>query len=148
MLLHIFNNIVVKNVGKNSVKLLQFSLMYFLSQKAQTSHAYVKISSGPRKFGREIVRTVFHNHLHFPVVNFIPIAKNILPLAVIFELSVYHQCRLELWERTAKGKDQWLWPPCWEFCFHPCKIHPANRELPCLGVFFRNDLSKQIRKKI
>lgn len=58
--------------------------MHFLFQKAQTYHAYVKISLGPRKFGREIVRTVFHNHLHFPVVIFIPIAKNILAISSDF----------------------------------------------------------------
>lgn len=58
--------------------------MYFLFQKAQTYHAYVKISLGPRKFGREIVRTIFHNHLHFPVVNFILIAKNILAISSDF----------------------------------------------------------------
>lgn len=58
--------------------------MHFLSQKAQTYHAYVKISLGPRKFGREIVWTVFHNHLHFPVVNFIPIAKNIFAISSDF----------------------------------------------------------------
>lgn len=83
-MLHIFNNFIFKNVGKNSVKLLQFSSMYFLFKKAQTYHAYVKISLGPRKFGREIVRTVFHNHLPFPVVNFVPVAKNILAISSDF----------------------------------------------------------------
>lgn len=58
--------------------------MYFLIHKAQTYHTYVKISLGPRKFGREIVRTVFHNHLHFPVVNFIPIVKNRLAISSDF----------------------------------------------------------------
>lgn len=80
-MLRIFNNFVIKNTGKKCVKLLQFPSMCFLFQKARTYHAYVKISLRPRKFGREIVRTVFHNHLHFPVVNFIPTAKNTLAIS-------------------------------------------------------------------
>jgi len=79
--LRIFNNFVIKTMEKKCVKLLQFPSMCFLFQKAWTYHAYVKISLGPRKFGREIVRTVFHNHLHFPVVDFIPIAKNMLAIS-------------------------------------------------------------------
>lgn len=81
--------------------------MYFLFQKAQTYHAYVKISLGPRKFGREIVRTVFHNHLHFPVMNFIPIAKNILAISSDFRaISVSSAQAGTLRERTAKEKYQ------------------------------------------
>lgn len=80
-MLHIFNNFVIKNTGKKCFKLLQFPSVCFLFQEAQIYHAYVKISLGPSKFGREIVRTVFHNHLHFPVVNVIPIAKNMLAIS-------------------------------------------------------------------
>lgn len=80
-MLYIFNNFVIQKHWKKCLKLLQFPSMCFLFQKAQTYHACVKISLGPRKFGREIVQTVFHNHLHFPVVNFIPIAKNMLAIS-------------------------------------------------------------------
>lgn len=62
-------------------KIIAISLYVFSFPEAQTYHACVKISLGPIKFGREIVQTVFHNHLHFPVVNFILIAKNMLAIS-------------------------------------------------------------------
>lgn len=90
-MLHIFNNLDFKSRGERSVKLFQFLCVcvfglffpLFFPQKARTYHAYVKISLVPRKFGREIVRTVFHNHLRFPAVNLFQSLKICLPLAVI-----------------------------------------------------------------
>lgn len=83
-MLRIFNNFIIKNmggVGGEMCQIIAISLCVFHFQKFQTYPAYVKISLGPRKFGREVVRRLFHNHLHFPVVNFISIAKNVLAIS-------------------------------------------------------------------
>lgn len=132
-MLQIFSNFVIKNTGKKCVKSLQFPSMCFLFQKAQTYHAYVKISLEPRKFGREIVRTVFHNHLHFPVVNFIPVAKNMLAISGdlrAISVSPVEAGTLERGQLRRRSRDYDLVVE--SDSFHLCKVPLANRELLAL----------------
>lgn len=105
-MLCIFNNFVVKNVGKKILSnYCSFPLCIFLSTRLKPITHMLKLAWGLGNLAGKLLEQYFTTTCTFLLWILFQLLKIDLPLAVILELSVCHQCRLELLDRTAKEND-------------------------------------------